>query len=464
MQRKTTAPFVPHNQEVTMKNTRKRIALAAAMFAFAAIMTPQMVMALPFTTAPCTEISNQAELAYEVAGVPQTEVLSDDGTAGATPTATTFNVGVRVDVLVDGKDGGTNVGVTPGTTPKWLTFTVTNEGNAIHDYDLSHILADDGTVSLTADTDSFSLRLAGPDALKPEDGLGSTVKLWLEEGTTAGFQDTQDIDMSGLTPANRIQNLDPTVTLPNESTAGTRTVYVVYTPSALTAANEQVSVSYLKAITLWADGSDLLTAFVPGTKSYTETVTNIMTADTVCGAGGKSIDVVLGDDDGDTGEIVTTNDDANDGAHLAKSAFVVETAKIAILKTYTVISDGINTAGPYAEIPGAVIEYSLVISNTGAASATLNDITDDLDTNFMVVQSDASWSTTAVARTVTSGSGLTVDIADTDDDAFGHNAPTAVGGTVTVQMQEILPVDTGYTIGELKAGEEVTVKFRATVQ
>lgn len=450
----------PQPQEVTMKNSRKRITLAAAMFAFAAIMTPQMVMALPFTTAPCTEISNQAELAYEVGGVPQTDVLSDDGTAGPTPTATTFNVGVRVDVLVDGKDGAANVPVTPGTTPAVLTFTVTNEGNAIHDYDLSQIVAADGTVSNTVATDDFSLLLAGPDALLPEDGAGSDVTLWLESGANAGFLDTEDIDMSGLTPANVIQNLDPENVYPNEGgIAGTRTVYVVYTPSALTAANEQVSVSYLKAATLWADGTALP---APTGGNYTVTVTNDMTADTVCTAGGTSVDVVVGDPDDDGGG--GANDAARDGAALDKSAFVVESAEIDILKSYEVISDGINTAGPYMEIPGAVIEYTLAISNSGDASATLNDITDVLDTNFMVMQSDASW-TGPAGRAVSSDSGLTPDLNDTDNDAFGHDAPTAVGGTLTVQMQEILPAEgVVYSIGELKAGETVTVKFRATIQ
>lgn len=354
-----------------MKKSRKLLTLAAATFAFSAIMTPQRVLAL---TAPCTAIINQASLDYEVGGVDQTAVLSDDGTAGATPTATTFNVGVKIDLAVDGKDGGANVPVAPGSTPSLLTFTVTNKGNSIQDYDLSHILAADGTVSNTAAMDNFSLLLAGGDALLPEDSNASTVKIYLEKtGTAVGFgTDDEDITLSHI-----IEDLDPTTTYPNETSAGTRTVYIVYTPSGLTAAMDQVSVSYLKATTLWANGAALAANLTDG--DYTNDsfpVTNDMAPNGSCAGGGTTVDVVVGDIDSDESETVTTNDGLRDGAYLDKSAFIVETAKISVKKEMTPYSDPVNgTTNPRA-IPGAIVTYTLTVTNEGNADATNVTVTD----------------------------------------------------------------------------------------
>jgi len=368
------------------------------------------------STPPCTTITNTATVAYSVGGANQTPVTS------ASDAANTFNVGVKVLLTVTTTDGN-NVSVIPGATPAVLTFTVQNNGNAVHDYALAFAAATPGTPSpVGPGNDSFD---------------GTTLAVYVESGALAGYQPLQDI-------ATKIEDL--------AGDGATKTVYVVYTPTDLTAANGSIAVYYAKATTQWADG----TAITQGSA----TPTNAQQA--TCN-GAKLIDVVFGDG---TGPFPSPADAARDGVHSDDSAFIVSSASIGVLKSYSVVSDPINGAVPGAKaIPGAVISYSIAIKNTGGSSALLTTISDTLQATNLAIDATAgaaSWTVTGSTRGASTVSGtLTAD--SNNADGLVHDG-SATGGLLTATMTTILAADTGYAAGELKTGETVTVTFLATVQ
>lgn len=374
MQRKIIKPgIVPQSKEVTMKTVRSRMSQAAVMIALAAILAPQAVMAL---TAPCTTISNQASLDYEVGGVNQTDVLSDDPLV--TPgdpddvNKTEFYVGIKILLDVTNQDAG-NVSVTPSTTVgSELEFLVTNTGNAIHDYLLTPLneATDDGSIDSPH---------AGVDEFSP---LAANVKLFLESGAEVGLQTSganADTDLSLAAPANTIQDLSPTTDYTAQwGGVGARRVYVYYLPSELVAEDTQVGVYYLKATTLWADGSALVAALTDDGNN-TMNVTNAMAGVGVCGAG-QTVDVVLGDELDDNTTSIADNgltDIARNGAAIDDSAFIVATANLVVTKAKAIYSDPVNGA-PGKAIPGAVVTYTISVENTGTADATNVIVTDDL--------------------------------------------------------------------------------------
>ena len=61
---------------------------------------------------------------------------------------------------------------------------------------------------------------------------------------------------------------------------------------------------------------------------------------------------------------------ARDGIHEASDQYAIASATLSVAKTSTVISDPFNiTTNPKA-IPGAVVQYAITVTNTGASAAT----------------------------------------------------------------------------------------------
>ena len=87
------------------------------------------------------------------------------------------------------------------------------------------------------------------------------------------------------------------------------------------------------------------------------------------GANTAGVDIVFGDAAG-------TDDAARDAAHSSRSAYRVETATLSVAKTATLICDPFNGTTNPKNIPGAIVRWTITITNTGAASATLNTVTD----------------------------------------------------------------------------------------
>ncbi|HAK60295.1 MAG TPA: hypothetical protein DCO77_07905 [Nitrospiraceae bacterium] len=396
-----------------MKSMKRNIFLTALLMGVVAVTIPQGAGA---STPPCTQISNQATLSYSVGAVAQTPITSTLGAGNQ------FYVGVKVIVTVANTDAG-NVAVTAGTTPVVLSFSITNDGNAVHDYALAVEAAANGVASPHGGgNDSFD---------------GTTVNVFVESGATAGYQALEDT-------ATLIDGL--------AVDGGATTAYIVYTPSDLTAADGSLAVYYLTATTQWADGSAI--------GAQGSQTPSLAQAGGVCD-GAKAVDVVFGDGDGPS----TADTAARDAIHSDDSAYIVTSAAISVTKSYSVVSDSINTSAPYSAIPGAVIRYSIAIANTGGASAVLSTTIDALNGNLQVVSTaaNATWSVAGSTRGTTSGT-LTADTNNAD--GLAHSAPGSPGGTLTATLTTVLAADAGngYAAGELKTGETVTLTFDATIE
>jgi uncharacterized repeat protein (TIGR01451 family) len=142
-------------------------------------------------------------------------------------------------------------------------------------------------------------------------------------------------------------------------TAGsTTTVTIISTmPAGLT--DGTYAVVALRAQALKVDGS---TVEANGNSSVTSAFSTCLA------------DVVLGDPIG--------TDDPNmalpDGYHSARSAYHVILTNLNVAKSSVVYSDPVNNTTNPKAIPGAIMEYLVVIRNTGGSSATAVTVTDNL--------------------------------------------------------------------------------------
>lgn len=86
----------------------------------------------------------------------------------------------------------------------------------------------------------------------------------------------------------------------------------------------------------------------------------------------NSVDTVLADGAGDV-------DVANDGAFSDTDTFVVAAADVEVTKTSRVVWDAVNETNNPKAIPGATIEYCIVVSNaSGSVTATAVTVNDEL--------------------------------------------------------------------------------------
>lgn len=417
----------------------KRTRLTALLLAGAlAAMTPLSALA---STAPCTPISNTAYVTYSVGGFDQTSVAL----GGPKPSTTeTFNVGIKVIVTVANFDAD-EITAIPGTGKSALKFTVTNTGNAVHDYELTALPAASGTAS-------------------PHGGLNDSF-----DGTTiAIYPDTNSNNVFdvGVDDAATISSLDNV-----GADGGSKVAFIVYSPTDLAESNLETAVYYLVATSKWADNSSI---------TYGSGTPTAVQAGGVC-TGGITVDVVAGDDDG-PGDDGIDNDTNHDGQHSDDGAYQVSTAALTITKDSNIIWDPINYNNSPKAIPGALVEYVVTITNAvGAASATLSTITDNLTTNLQIdpnLKVAGAGVTIAALANGAGGAGFGFKVVQpggrTDPDTkyytttstadgVDHNN-TNPGGTLSANMATVLPLDGTWGAGELKAGESVTLTFNAIIQ
>ena len=163
---------------------------------------------------------------------------------------------------------------------------------------------------------------------------------------------------------------------------------------------------------------------------------------------------------------------------------------LSVVKTVRVVCDPFTFAGngvtitPKA-IPGAYMQYTITITNGPAAvnSATLTTIGDALDP-FLNFDSDLrTGSVTTCAssppesavgkgfvlqcsggtRTSCSSPVYFTSAADTDPMAISGSSITLTFGDAP-SVPKALPTEAGYTAGELKPGESVTIRFNTIVK
>jgi len=129
-------------------------------------------------------------------------------------------------------------------------------------------------------------------------------------------------------------------------------------------------------------------------------------------------------------------------------------ANITVVKSSTVLSDPVNGTADPKRIPGAVVEYTIIVTNTAGAQATSLTVTDDLsaETTSLDFEVDSYGAGRGIQVTAPNiNGGLALNLTNASDGDQGDYSATAAN-TVTV----------GGII--LNAGEQATVKFRVTIQ
>ncbi len=346
-----------------------------------------------------TSITNDATVNFDSGGVGQTPVTSAPAV---------FVVDNKVDVLVAEISDGAAI-VVPGqlvagfVDPQILGFTVTNEGNTAQDYALvAANLADGASVPFTAAlTDSDSAT-----------STATTITMY-EDGGNGIFDGT-----------------DVVVTFLNAMAADeTRTVWVVADIPAGA-----------------VDGAVIGVSLQATTHDSTSGILDPLTAETVGADTPGSVDVVFADDNP---SVTSTDDVAEDGQASDRDAFLVQSAVLTISKASAVISDPFNgTTNPLA-IPGAIVEYTTTVTNTGTAQATSVTISDDLSTEIgngtVAFASDQYAVTFDIQLVINSGAPTNLtEQTDGDQGVFAANVVTV--DTIT-----------------LNAGDDAVVRFRITI-
>jgi hypothetical protein len=405
-----------------------RLRQAAAVFGVLLVAWPGPAGAAG--TASSTSITNRSSLTYSVGGVAQTLIESSptgNSTPGATLGAdTSFVVDNKVDVLVT-EGNSTFTPVSPGQLAAVTTFTVTNQGNTTQDFALAAANLASGAI-LFGGTDNFD---------------GTSCSAFRESGVTAGYQAAQD-----------------TATFVDELTAdGTATVYGVCDIPAGQANGSNAVVSLTATARAGGAAASLGAAL-------TET-----------GANTAGVDIVFADDAG--------TDDANrDAAHSARDAYRVVAAALTVTKTVALVCDPLNSITNPKNIPGAVVRWTVTVSNAAGAgaSATLTQVSDALNANStfdpdLITGAGGAAGCEGLAGGAgtpesANGSGFKLDVTgDTRPGTYPKFFTTANdndgadlnGATVEIDYGPAMPVEGTYTAGELKAGESVVVYFNVTI-
>lgn len=406
--------------------------LAALIAAGLALGATQQVMAAG--TASGTSISNLSTLSYSVGGVTQANIgSSETGNTTGAGTPTTFAVDNKVNLTLT-ETGNTYTSVSPGATAQVTAFALTNLGNTAQGYNLT---AANVSATVFGVADSFDV---------------TGVSIYLDANSN-GVLDPAESGAGAITSLATVAP-DATVAL-----------LVVANIPAGQANGTQSSVS----LTALAREENTLVALTEA--ANTQAGVEIVFADAATTAN------VSGTDPGQT---------ARDATAFAYDAYRVAAAIISVSKTATVICDPFNgTTGP-KNIPGAIVRWTITVSNSGTAgaSATLNQVTDSLDLNTL---HDANLVTGAGAPVATAcnsatgtpegGVGLGFQIESSATRALGgtggymttsaadSDGAGITGQNVTIDFAAALPVDVpnSHAAGELKAGESATVTFNVTI-
>jgi uncharacterized repeat protein (TIGR01451 family) len=351
-----------------------------------------------------TPVDNRATVQYSV-GTTVQPVIESSPTGNTTPgagngTDTSFVVDDMVDLTVVEASGGYTI-VSAGAVSEVLVFTVTNTGNATHDFSL-------------AATD----QLGGADPFGGTDNFDATpVGIFVDENGNGTYESGTDVD----TWIDELGDDD------------SATVFIVRDiPGGQV--NGDVS-----AVALTAQVAVGGTANVQGADILTDDAANPDTA---------GLEIVFADGAGDL-------DAANDGAFSDTDAYRVGAAQITVSKTSQVLSDPVNGASNPKAIPGAVVEYTITVANALGASApaTSVQVTDSLA---------AEIASGAVAFDPAAyGAGLGIQV--TAPNLYGgaatglSNAADADEGDFTADVVTVDAI-------ALAAGESATVRFRVVIQ
>jgi uncharacterized repeat protein (TIGR01451 family) len=285
-----------------------------------------------------TAIDNHATVNYRVGGIDQAPVGSDTAS---------FVVDSRIDLSVATVDIAP-VPVTPGSTDRVQTFMVTNEGNTTRDFSLT------------------SPNSATPAFGEPSEDFDATnVRRFVDANGNGTYQ-------AGIDLATYIDELEPDSSV---------TVFVL-ADIPLTVGNDDVASYDLIAQTA-AGGS-------PGSQGG-----DILTDDSAAADDPATVQTVFADAAG-------TADNLEDGRHSSKDAYKGLSADLAVSKTADVSADPVNGNTNPKAIPGATVDYSIVVDNNGSVTAT----------NVVIVDAVPGSTAFLVGSTSSTPGGATIEYSD----------------------------------------------------
>ena len=379
------------------------------------------------------DITNTATLTYDVGGV-ATDVLSN---------TTTFKEDRLLNFTVVTTDVA-SIPVAASATGQITTFRVTNTGNGEQDFSLlafnEATTTDDPFVAL-GDLDSFDVTVTAVLVNSVVDAAGT-----FDAGDTATFIDQ----------------------LPAGSFVDVFVISTIPTPPPVLA-NNALSVVSLQAQV--ADDTDGIGG-CPGS-----------------GAGIQGADIVTDDaanpDDATEqtvfldaiGDSTIAPDLANDGLDSDDSAYIISAAILTVVKSSVALWDPVNEDLNPKMIPGGYVQFTLVVDNDALATASgdLTDLVDNLIANlafdFLFIDGVG-----AAPAATSAGNAVEIDTRDTGRPSAALSYCTAaaadvdgctgLAGSVAIDFEVLTAtsVEAGYTLGELKPGEFITIKFNAIVQ
>lgn len=286
-----------------------------------------------------TVVSNTFTLNYKVSTVAQEPISNTD-------TPTEFTVDRLVDLTV-ASSGNTNVA--PGAQDQELVFSLTNDGNDTQAYALS--VVNEGS-------DQFSA--ANVTILYYIDDDDNTFEPGGDDGSAITYNSAATPDL-----------------------AKDKRFWVVVQgdiPAGLADADED-------SLTLVADTLEPSTATLatPGDP----VIADANSSNSMTGAAEN----VLADGSG------TSNENANEGDHSATAIYVVASADIDATKAVTVFAEdgtgcatipGTPATGEQYAIPGACVEYTITINNTGGTDATDLVVNDILPSDITFIAASAT--------------------------------------------------------------------------
>jgi hypothetical protein len=381
---------------------------------------------------------SQSALAAPV-GTPVGTTISNSATLGYTVSGfaqpnvvsapATFVVDEKINLTVG---GGVTTLVPANSTAQATAFTVTNNSNSPLDFSLAVTSA-----------------IAG-------DNFDPTACSAFVDGNANGTYE------SGTDTATYIDEL------PSGSSA---TVFAVCTIPVGT--NAQTG---LVGLTATARGTFNVAGYIATAASLNAT-TPVETT-----ASGTTVGIVLADIAG-----TEAGDGLRDAKHSARNTYSIFTAALTVSKTAVLLCDPYNGVASMKNIPGAMTQWTITVSNgAGGSAATLTTIADAVSATLAMDPGQVAGLTAPTnAATCVAGPGplgfkVTVPVARVlGGSAAGTNTTSYFTTTATVDgvdfvspnitatFATILPIDgaTGHaTAGLLKAGESVTLIFNTIVQ
>lgn len=180
---------------------------------------------------------------------------------------------------------------------------------------------------------------------------------------------------------------------------------------------------------------------------------NVSLTATTAAAGSSGATIVTATVGGDTAGVdILFGDAGNDGAETANDGYFISSAALTVSKTETLVSDPINGTTDPLHIPGAVIEYTITITNTGGADATAVGVTDVLNANLSVLLGQYNGGASDIQYTLAGATSFcTADAGDGDADGCG-----LTGSTLEADLAATLGTNTG-------VDDELVVSFQATI-